>query len=129
MRGAWSISLVLALGAAITMWQMSGAAAALGLAGTGDDLQTDDALQEQSENLNPNRDGLTGSASQQEGSIVGLIVGGGQTIFTFLGAVVLLPAELNNLGAPWWLAYPAGLILQAHAGIAGIQFGINRVLR
>jgi hypothetical protein len=129
MRGAWSISLVVALGAAITMWQMSGAAAALGLGGTGDALETDDALQEQSERLDPNDRGLAGSATEQEGSIVGLIVGGGQVLFTFLGAVVLLPAELNNLGAPWWLAFPVGLVVQAHAGIAAIQFAINRVVR
>lgn len=126
--------MVLALGGAITMYQMAGVGAALGLSGDTDDFQSDDALANQSGQLDPNRNpggggGLSGSASEQEGSIVGLIVAGGQAIFTFLGAVILLPFEMNNLGFPWWFAYPAGLILQAHAGIAGIQFAVNRVLR
>lgn len=128
MRGAWSVLLVISLGAAITMFQMAGLPAILGLGTTGD-LQSDEALQNSSDNLDPNEQGLEGAASQQEGSIVGLIVGGGRAIFTFVGAVVLLPFEMARLGFPWWFAFPAGLVLQIHASIAGIQFGVNRVLR
>jgi hypothetical protein len=128
MRGAWSVLVVVCLGAAITMYQMAGIGAVLGLAGTSD-LQSDDTLQNSSGNLDPNDEGLTGAADEQEGSIVGLIIGGGQAIFTFLGAVVLLPFEMHSLGFPWWFSFPIGLVLQIHAGIAGIQFGVNRVLR
>lgn len=128
MKGAWSVLLVVSLGAAITMFQMAGLPAILGLGTTGD-LNSDDALKNSSDAVDPNDQGLEGAASQQEGSIVGLIIGGGQAIFTFLGAVVLLPFEMNKLGFPWWFAFPTGLVLQIHAGITGIQFGVNRVLR
>lgn len=128
MRGAWSVLLVVALGASITMYQMAGVGAILGLGTTGD-LQSDDALANSSDNLNPNDQGLSGAADEQEGSIVGLIIGGGQAIFTFVGAVVLLPFEMNKLGFPWWFALPVGLVLQVMAGITGIQFAVNRVVR
>lgn len=120
--------LVISLGASITMFQMAGLPAILGL-GTTSDLNSDKALQNSSQNLDPNDQGLEGAASQQEGSIVGLIIGGGQALFTFLGAVVLLPFEMNKLGFPWWFAFPTGLVLQIHAGISGIQFAVNRVLQ
>lgn len=128
MRGAWSVLLVVALGASITMFQMAGLPAILGL-GTTDDLNSGDALQNSSDTLNPNEQGLEGAANEQEGSIVGLIIGGGQAIFTFLGVIALLPFEMNKLGFPWWFAFPIGLVLQLMAGITGIQFGVNRVLR
>lgn len=132
MRGAFSVLLVLSLGAAITMYQMAGVGAALGLGGP-DDYRTDDELQSQAGDLNPNGTNgdpaLEGSASQQEGSIVGLIINGASAVFTFLGAVILLPLEMNNLGFPWWFAFPVGLILQIHAGITGVQFTVNRVVR
>jgi len=128
MRGAWSVLLVVSLGAAITMYQMAGLPALLGL-GTTSDLESDEALENGSGTLDPNGQGLEGAANEQEGSIVGLIIGGGQAIFTFLGAVALLPFEMNKLGFPWWFALPIGLVLQIHAGITGIQFGVNRVVR
>lgn len=127
MRGAFSITLVVSLAAAITMFQLTGLGA--WFATCGGDFGTDNALVDQAEgNLDPNDQGIEGSVSEQEGSIVGLIIGGTQTVFTFLGTVALLPAELNNLCAPWWLAYPIGLVLQVHASITGIQFAVNRVL-
>ena len=127
MRGAFAVALVISLAAAITAFQMSGAAAVFPTCGG--DFSTDDALVEQTDgNLDPNDQGITGSASEQEGSIVGLIVSGTQAIFTFVGTVVLLPAELNNLCMPWWLAYPVGLVLQVVATITAIQFAVNRVL-
>jgi len=128
MRGAWSVLLVVALGASITMFNMAGLPAILGL-GTTDNLDSGGALQNQSDTLDPNDEGLEGAANEQEGSIVGLIIGGGQALFTFLGAVVLLPFEMQKLGFPGWFATPVGLVLQIHAGIAGIQFGVNRVLQ
>jgi hypothetical protein len=125
MRGAWSVTAVLALAAAITMFQASGVAAFFPDDGS---YQTDDALEEQAGTLDPNREGISGTTNEQEGSIVGLIVGGSQLIFSFIGSVVLLPFDLHRLGLWWWAAYPIGLLLQIHGSIAGIQFVTQRVL-
>jgi hypothetical protein len=35
---------------------------------------------------------------------------------------------MAQLGFPWWIAYPVGLVLQIHAGIAGIQYFTQRRL-
>lgn len=125
MRGAWSVTAVLALGVAITMFQMGGMAAYF----DGDtNFATDDALEDQGSALNPNEEGLSGSANEQEGSIVGVIIGGGQLVFGLLGTIILLPLDMHQLGFPWWVAYPVGLLLQIHAGISGIQFFTQRRL-
>jgi hypothetical protein len=107
---------------------MAGLPAILGLQTTSD-LAADDALQNSSSTLDPNEQGVEGAANLQEGSIVGLIIGGGRAIFTFLGVIALLPFEMNKLGFPWWFAFPIGLVLQIMAGVTGIQFAVNRVMR
>jgi len=64
-----------------------------------------------------------------EGSIVGLVVGGAQDITEFLSLVVLLPITLQQLGFPDWFALPIGAVLQLVVSIGVLQFITGRELR
>jgi hypothetical protein len=64
-----------------------------------------------------------------EGSIVGLVVGGAQDITEFLSLVVLLPITLQQLGFPDWFALPIGAVLQIIVSIGVLQFITGRELR
>jgi hypothetical protein len=74
---------------------------------------------------------LSGSAESENnpGSIVGLVIAGSQLITSFVSLVTLLPFKLQQMGFPYWAAYPVGLSVQLLASISVIQFVSGRVLR
>jgi hypothetical protein len=64
-----------------------------------------------------------------EGSIVGLVVGGAQDIVQFTSLVALLPITLNQLGFPGWFAFTIGGVLQIVVSIGILQFVTGRQFR
>lgn len=130
MRTLYPMMLVLALGTAAVMMSMSGFTAlheqdpTSGLE-SGDEFQdkaNDSAIQEDSE--------FGGSSvSSGDGDIVGLILAGLERIVSLASLVVLLPAEMNDMGFPWWFALPTGLLMQTIMGIGIVQFASGRFLR
>jgi len=77
-----------------------------------------------------NGSGIAGDQSPgDEGSLVGVVISGSQTILSVLGMVALLPITLQNLGFPTWFALPIGSVAYVVAGIGFVQFVSGRVLR
>lgn len=64
----------------------------------------------------------TNVAGDNEPTVVGVIISGGQFIVQLVGAVALFPIILSGLGFPWYWAYPVGGIAQVIAVIGLIQF-------
>jgi hypothetical protein len=125
---------VIALAVAATMLGMSGYTDAIGVTSDPTDgLGAPDALEEQTNGsaYQPDGDGgFEGSAEGgDESDIVGFIISGSRTVANFVGFVVLLPLELNDLGFPWWFAYPLGLASQLMATLTVAQFASNRRVR
>jgi hypothetical protein len=64
-----------------------------------------------------------------DGSIVGLVVGGAEDLFEFTALIALLPITLQQLGFPDWFAFPIGAVLQIIVSIGVLQFVTGRVYR
>jgi len=75
--------------------------------------------------------GLSGSAESENnpGSIVGLVIAGGKLITSFVSLVTLLPFKLQQMGFPYWAAYPVGLSVQLLGSISVVQVVTGRVVR
>lgn len=94
-----------------------------------DNLQSTDELEKKG-NDNELKDNFSGAASSEnDGDVVGMIISGISAFFSYAGMVVLLPLELQNMGFPWFFAYPAGLFLQIMASIGLVQAASNREWR
>lgn len=127
MRTIYPLLVVMALGLAVMVVNLSGFAAVTGVS-TDPGLQADSALNDSVGDHNVSK-GFNGSAdSSDDSDIVGVILAGGSAIFDILGMVVLLPWELENLGLPRAFAYPVGVAGQLLAVIGGIQLVMGRVL-
>jgi len=71
--------------------------------------------------------GFNGSAeTEDEGSLIGTIISGGQAVFSLVGTVVLVPNLLQALGLPYWFAQPVGWGATVIASIGAIQFVTGR---
>lgn len=127
MRTLYPVLLVIALGIAVTTVNMSGFAAVIQNDPT-QGMESGETLEQQVNDSALKEDKpFEGPAGQSDdGDIIGIIIQGSRAILDFGGAVVLLPLELRDLGAPWYAAYPAGLGLQAIAAIGLIQFWTGR---
>ncbi len=126
MNTKYPLIFMLALGAGVLMVQMSG----FMTVATGPDptsgLNSPDKLNQSAKNAS----GIEGDASSSnDGDIVGLIIAGVTNMGKLLGMYVMLPWELNDLGLPWYAAYPLGGITQVLGGIALWQLGGSRVFR
>jgi len=73
-------------------------------------------------------DDLSAQRGSDESSIVGLVVGAGQTLSSVVGLVILLPITLQKLGFPLWFATPLGAGAQIIATIGLFQFITGREL-
>lgn len=125
MRTIAPVAVVLALGVAGMMLGMSGFSAAWGA-----DPPSTDAAQRQVNDsasaVDPESGPVEGPVSQTDGSFIGLLASGLGNLIDVVGAVVLLPLTLTNLGFPAWFSVPVGVLAQAIAGIGFIEFAINR---
>lgn len=74
-------------------------------------------------------DDLSAQRGSDESSIVGLVVGAGQTLSSVVGLVILLPITLQKLGFPLWFAAPVGSVLEILVIVGFAQFATGRVLR
>lgn len=101
-------------------------------------VQGDGGTQQVSDVVNNSADGsvvgdsesLTGSRETTgDGSIVGLVIGGGRVIGSVIGKIVLLPFTLMQLGFPAWFALPVGAFSELVVSVGLIQFITGRVLR
>jgi len=62
-----------------------------------------------------------------DGSIVGLVIGGGRIIGSIIGKIVLLPFTLMNLEFPVWFAVPVGAFSELIVSVGLIQFVTGRI--
>jgi len=126
-RGGPIIAFMLCLGAAAMAWQMSGIGAIAGPS-PNDDLQSGGELEQQA-NESVAEEGFDSEASTSDGDLVGVILSGVDFFAGAVGFVTLLPFELNDLGLPWYGAYPIGLVTQVIIGFAFVQAASGRVFR
>lgn len=128
MRTQFAVVLGLSLAAGVLVVQMAGFGAVTGeppAAG----MDAGDTLEEEANDSVANS-GLQGDARSSDGDLVGVIISGVQVGFSALVAFTAkLPWTLNNLGIPWYGAYPAGLFVQVVMGIGLIQWATNRPYR
>lgn len=136
MRTTYPMLFIMALGVAGLMFSMSGYSDQIGTDPTAG-LGAPAELEQQAKNSSlgdqdddNQQDGFEGSAgSADDGEIVGFIISGGQAVADIMGMLVMLPWELNDMGFPWWFAWPIGLVTQIVGSIGIIQFATNRRLR
>lgn len=73
--------------------------------------------------------GLSADVSgDNEPSIVGVAISGGQFVVQLVAAVALLPVTLTRLGFPYYFAVPVGGVAQVIAFIGLAQFVTGREL-
>lgn len=123
--------LAIAVGGA--MWAGSGIADEL-VENPAEDLSSPEHLEDRR-----NQSGVTSNESggfdgpinptEDESTLVGLIVSASRAVVDIFGFVVLLPLELVNLGFPRWFSYPLGFAVQLLAGVGLVQFATGRVFR
>jgi|APHM01.1.fsa_nt_gi hypothetical protein len=127
-RTLFPIVAVLALGVALLMMQGSGFNALI--TGSQDPGPLGDAIGNQADSSPANEGSLNATRSAAgEGSIAGLILGGGETALDVVGLLALLPVTLERLGFPTWFALPLGSIVYIISGLGIAQFVSGRVFR
>lgn len=125
MRTLYPVLVVIALGMAGIMWSMSGFGLLFGGDDPVSDLESEDRLNKSAENL---QDDESLEVSDRGGdSFVGSIISAGDQVIGFAKSAVLLPAELQRIGLPPWMAIPLGLGAQSIAFIGFLQFITGRV--
>lgn len=126
MRTTYPVMVILALAAAGTMLTMGGIDQVTD--NPADGLGSTDDFAEEADKSAVNESGsLEGSASTQgDGSIIGLIISGVESIVDIATMVALLPFELMKLGFPGWFAMPVGFAAQIIGGVGVIEFASNR---
>ena len=111
-------------------WQLAGMSAALGLSQSSPtDGVPVSQLNESADKYNP-EDGVSGQAPGSDaGGLIGIAISGGQDLANLIAMAVLLPVVLDNMGMPYYWAYPLGLLAQIISFIGIVQFATNRNLR
>jgi len=119
---------VLAFGLAFALVAGSGLGAAVFGASPGDaetsrtleDIQSEASVDEDAKNSDG---GLSANiGTDNEPTLVGVAIAGGQFLTSLVGAVALLPVTLMRLGFPNYFAVPVGGIAQIIAFIGLVQF-------
>jgi hypothetical protein len=131
MKSQYLVMFTVALAVAGGMMAASGFNATLGTSGdaTGT-LQDAVNSTGQGPVANSSGGGLQGDPRvEDDGTLVGFVVGSTQTVTNILGMVVMLPNTLRNLGFPAWFANPLGNAIRIVASIGILQFAVGRVLR
>jgi hypothetical protein len=119
---------VLAFGLAFALVAGSGLGAAVFGASPGDaetsrtleDIQSEASVDEDAKNSDG---GLSANiGTDNEPTLVGVAIAGGQFLTSLVGAVALLPVTLMRLGFPNYFAVPVGGVAQIIAFIGLVQF-------
>jgi len=126
MRSKSILGVVLAFGVAFSLIAGSGIGAAVFGASPGD-AETARTLEDVSGDATVDADSETGGlsadvAGDNEPTLVGVAISGGQFAASLVGAVALLPVTLMRLGFPSYFAVPVGGVAQIIAFIGLIQF-------
>jgi hypothetical protein len=130
MRSKSVLGVVLAFGLAFAVLSGSGIGAAVFGASPGDADTTrtiedvgNDSSVDTGDVESGSSDGLSADvAGDNEPTLVGVALSGGQFAAQLVGAVALLPVTLIRLGFPSYFAVPVGLIAQIIAFIGLVQF-------
>ncbi len=120
MRTLGPVMLVLSFVVATALLTGSGAVEFIG----GDAIGQTDA-QDEVEGLSEEKN-ITGEAASNEGSIVGLVVGGSRNVADFVSLVAFFPSILKAMSIPSWLANPLGWIAQLVSVVGLAQFIAGR---
>jgi hypothetical protein len=126
MRAGWALVLALSIMAGALVVNMAGFGAVTGeppAAG----IEAGEKLEEKANDSAVNS-GLEGGARSSDGELVGLAINGIGYVFKIVEITVLLPFWFEDLGLPWYTAYPAGLFIQVPVGIQLVEFATNREL-
>jgi hypothetical protein len=118
------IGVVLAFGLAFALLSGSGVGAAVFGESPGDAETARTIDQVANDSSVDSGDGGLGAdvSGDNEPTLVGVAISGGQFAASLVGAVALLPVTLTRLGFPTWFAVPVGGIAQILAFIGLIQF-------
>ena len=126
MRSKSILGVVLAFGVAFSLIAGSGIGAAV-FGTSPSDAETARTLEDVSGQADVDADGETGGlsadvAGDNEPTLVGVAISGGEFAANLVGAVALLPITLMRLGFPSYFAVPVGGVAQIIAFIGLIQF-------
>ena len=132
MRAKSVLGVALAFGVAFALVSGSGIGAAV-FGEAADNAETTRTLDEISNNsdVDPDSEGDGFSADvtgDQEPTIVGAAISGGQFVVQLVSAVALLPVTLTRLGFPAYFAFPLGGVAQIVAFVGLAQFVTGREL-
>jgi hypothetical protein len=126
MRSKTIIGVVLAFGVAFSLLAGSGIGAAV-FGQSPADAETartlDDVANQSDIDADSDQGGLSADvAGDNEPTLVGVAISGGQFAASLVGAVALLPITLMRLGFPAYFAVPIGGVAQVIAFIGLVQF-------
>jgi len=126
MRTKSVLGVVLAFGVAFSLLAGSGIGAAI-FGENPEGAETADTLADISGGAEVDSDSESGGlsadvAGDNEPTLVGVAISGGQFAATLVGSVALLPVTLMRLGFPNYFAVPVGGVAQIIAFIGLIQF-------
>lgn len=132
MRAQSVLGVVLAFGLAFALLSGSGIGADVFGESPGD-AETTRTIDEVSEEASVDEDSEGGGlgadvSGDNEPTVTGVALSGGQFLAELVGAVALLPVTLTRLGFPSYFAVPVGGIAQIIAFIGLIQFVTGREL-
>ena len=132
MRSKSVLGVVLAFGVAFALLAGSGIGAAVFGACPGD-ADTARTLEDISEDASVDAEDPDGGfaadvTGDNEPTVVGVAISGGQFVAQLVGAVALLPVTLMRLGFPRYFAVPVGGVAQVIAFIGLAQFVAGREL-
>jgi hypothetical protein len=128
MRTVFPLVLVLSIGIAAAFFAGSGFNAVVDGDQNIDPIETE-IDQRANQSAAGSGDFSADRSGTDEGSIVGLVVGGAQDVVKFTSLVALLPITLNQLGFPGWFAFSVGGVLQIIVSIGILQFVTGRELQ
>lgn len=129
MRTAWALLLTFSFATGVLIFQLAGVGALFGVGSPAADLDSGDRFAEEADDniLEEGNDESFNPDARGQDNLVGFIISGFGIVFGYIRIAVLLPIEFQNLGAPRWAAYPAGLFIQTMVIFGAAQFGSGRI--
>jgi len=130
MRTKTILGVILCFGVAFALLSGSGVATSV-FGQSADNAETTETLgdvaDESSVDSSENESGLSADVTgDNEPTVTGIALAGGQFAVRLVGAVALLPVTLVRLGFPAFFAVPVGAVAQTLAFIGLIQFITGR---
>lgn len=123
------VVLVLSIGLAVLIFQLSGAALLLDNAGS-IDSSTSDVLQDQNNRSNIENESAYGGniGPDSDSNIVGVVLGSIPRMLGLLAIPGVIGSEIQVLTpAPWWIAQPVGMFFNIIVYIGGFQIATGRI--